>query len=205
MRLRPGAAELAQGVEREHLRVAEVAQALGVEDDDLLQPRQALAHREHLVELLVVLDEDHLGARVRAQVLDLGGGVGRVDAVRDAARRQHGEIGEHPFDDRVGEDRGGVAGREAQGEQAVADLAHRGRGARPGPFAPEAELLLPHEDAIGALRRRVPEDGRDRLARHDDAGPGLQLVDVPEVHRHRQVFFFFQRRSPRAPASFMPR
>ena len=31
----------------------------------------------------------------------------------------------------------------------------------------------------------------------------VQLGSVPKIHR--QVFFRFQRRSPRAPASFMPR
>jgi hypothetical protein len=167
------------------------------------------AHRQDLVELLVVLDEDHPGARVGAQVLDLGGGVGRIDAVRDAARRQHGEVGQHPFDHRVGEDRGGVAGPQPEGEQAVADLATAAAGAGPGPLAPETELLLPHEDAVGAPGRRVPEHGGTVSPGMTMPAPGCSL---PTSHRFMAPF---PRSSPRLlllpaplaarPACFMPR
>jgi hypothetical protein len=67
------AAQLAQRVEADHLRIVEVAQAFHVEDDDLPQQRQALAHLQRLVELLLVLDEQHRRARVLAQVVDLAG------------------------------------------------------------------------------------------------------------------------------------
>ena len=63
-------------------------------------------------------------------------------------------------------------GAEAEREQAVADLAHRRGRARPGPLAPEAELLLPHEDAVGALRRprSRTRPSRSRPARRCRAG-----------------------------------
>ena len=60
------APERAQRVEAHHLRIVELAQAVHVEHDDLAQLRQPRAHFQHLVELLVVLDEQVDRARIRA-------------------------------------------------------------------------------------------------------------------------------------------
>ena len=189
VRLAVAAAELAQGGEREHAIVVEVAQAFGVEDDDPGEPRQPRAHGERLVELLVVLDEQDPAARVERQVLDLRRRVGRVDAIRDAAAREHGEVGEDPVDDGVGKNRGAIAGSEAERDQAVADLAHGLGGSRPGPVLPNAELFLAHQDAPAALGGGVPEQRRHRLAGHDDVVARHQAGGgVPEVaHESRPV------------------
>ena len=61
---------------------------------------------------------------------------------------------------------------------------------------------------FGAHGHGVPEDRRDGFAGDHDLVARRQrhLARVPQVHRrHLQFFFFFQRRSPRTPASFMPR
>jgi hypothetical protein len=66
------AAHFAQALEADHLFVVQVAQALHVPDHDAAQERQARAHFQHLVELLVVLDENQHGIRIAGQVFDLG-------------------------------------------------------------------------------------------------------------------------------------
>ncbi len=65
--------------ERHHHRVAEAAQALHVEHDNLLQARTARAARQDLVELLLVLGEDHLRAGVIDEIFHLDRGIGRID------------------------------------------------------------------------------------------------------------------------------
>ena len=114
----PSARELG---ERHHLRVFELAQALHVEHDDLLQVRRALAHGQDLVELLLVLHEQELGLAVVDEILDLGGRVGRIDAGGDAGRAQHAEVAEQPLLVVVGEDGHRVAGLEPERHQPHAD------------------------------------------------------------------------------------
>jgi hypothetical protein len=175
------AAQLAQRVQAHHARVLEIAQALHVEHDDLVQEGQAAAHRQHLVELLFVFDEQHPGVRIGAQVHHLDRRVGRIDAVRDAAGAEHREVGEHPFDDGVRQDRRAVVRLEAERDQAVADLADGLRRLGPAPAAPQAELLLAHEDGVAALGDGVEEHRRNRLAVDDDLARRLDVVEVPEI------------------------
>ena len=55
------------------------------------------------------------GARVFAQVVDLRGRVRGVDAVGHAAAGEDGQVGQHPFDDGVGQDGNGAAAAAARG------------------------------------------------------------------------------------------
>ena len=87
----------------------EAAQAFHVEDDDRLRGRAARAARQDLVELLLVLGEDHPGAGIIDQIFDLDRGIGRIDAGGNAAGAQDAHVGVHPFRHRVGDDRGDVA------------------------------------------------------------------------------------------------
>ncbi|MNS90533.1 hypothetical protein D3C72_1245880 [compost metagenome] len=201
-------AEGAQRVQAHHARVVELAQAFHVEHDHAAQAGQAGAHFERLVELLVVFHEEHRGARVFAQVLHLRGGVGRVDAVGHTAAAEHGQVGQHPFDDGVRKNGRALAAREADGLQPGRDLAHGLGGLAPTPGAPDAQLLLPHPDVVAALAHGVPEHGRERVAGHEDVVAGFDGSKIPEsLHGdgYLQVFFFFQRRSPRTPSSLTPR
>src|SRR4029453_1472586 len=59
-----------------------------------------------------------------------------------------------------------------------------GAGVPPAPWAPQAELLLAHEDAVAALRHGVAEDRGQRLAVDRAARPWRAKVGIPEVaHR----------------------
>ena len=87
------------------------------------------------------------------------------------------------------------------------DFTHGVGGLVPGPTAPQAQMLLAQPDIGAALLHGVPEHGGHGFARHHDVGVGLNAAQVPEsvILSYLQVFFFFQRRSPRTPSSFMPR
>ena len=57
-----GLAERAQGVQADHTRVVQIAQAFHVKHHDLAQPRQLRANLKSLVELFVVFHKQHRGA-----------------------------------------------------------------------------------------------------------------------------------------------
>jgi len=97
------APQRAKRVEADDLRVVQVVQAFHVEDHDLADSGHPRAHFQHLVELLLVLDEGEHRTRVRKQVFDLRGRIRRVDTVHHAGRAQRAEIGAHPFLVGVGE------------------------------------------------------------------------------------------------------
>jgi len=91
------AAERQQLVERQHLRVAICRETLKIEHDYLAELRAALAHIEVLIELFFVLDEKEARTAVVENVLDLSGGIGRIDAVGDAANAYDTHVGIEPF------------------------------------------------------------------------------------------------------------
>jgi hypothetical protein len=153
-------AERAQRFQRHHLRVLEVAQPFHVEDDDLAQRGQPLAHLEDLVELLLVLHEHEHRRGVAEQVLGLRRGVGRVDAVGDPARAEDAQVGEHPVAIGIGLDRGDLAGLQAERGEAHADLARRAPELLPGERAPDAEVLLAQDHLRAARANAVPEQAR---------------------------------------------
>ncbi|MDT4863862.1 hypothetical protein FQZ97_985880 [compost metagenome] len=175
------AAQGAQGVEADHLRVVQIAQAFHVEHHDLLQSGQPLAHLQGLVELFVVFHEQHRGARVFAEELHLLSRVGGVDAIGHTARAQHGQIGQHPFHGGVGEHGCRLVRRKAQRHQPVGDLAHRFGGLVPGPAAPDAELLLPHPHVGTAPLHRVPEHRGNGVTGQHNLGLRLDVRQIPEV------------------------
>ena len=63
------AAEPVEVVEEDHLLVGEAVQALAVEDDDLRQSRHAVADRQLLVELLVVLYDQEAAVGIDCRIL----------------------------------------------------------------------------------------------------------------------------------------
>jgi hypothetical protein len=118
------AARRQQGVEgvqqvvavRPHARVVPVADA-----EDVRQPGR---HRQRLVDLFLVLGEDELGARVRAQVVQfLGGGVG-IDRHRLGAQRLGREDGPVVLGLVFADHDRGVAAGQAQRGGAQRDAAH---------------------------------------------------------------------------------
>ena len=168
-------------------RIGEVAQALHVDDDDALQRGTAVAHQQHLVELFVVLDEQHAAARIAQRLAERFGFLLRMDAAAHAADAENAEVDMHPFRTRLGEHAGDVAGTEADRLQAHADLAHARAELRPGGRLPDAAILLAQHD-VAAMRRD---------ARGEDRGYACRV----QCHSR----FLFQRRWPRMPVSFWPR
>ena len=189
-------ADLQEVLEGHHLLVLEGVQPLGIEDDDLHELGTAGAYREDLVELLLVRGEEEARAAVVHDVLDLLGGVGRVDPVRDGADRERPEVRVEPFRAVVGHDRDHVAGAQAERDQAQADVLRPLAVLAPADRAPDAEVLLAHGHAVSPLADDVAEQLRQGVLA-EDGGRGLG--------HHRHVFFLFQRRVPRTPDSFMPR
>ena len=219
--------------ERHHHRIDEAGEAFHVEHDDLLQGRAARPARQDLVELLLVLGEDHLGRGIVDQIFDLDRGIGRIDAGGNAAGAQDAHIGIHPFRHGVGDDRGDVARPEADGVQAVGDFLRYLLPLPPAGGLPDAELLLADRRLVAARFHRQQKALRDRVRHSQHCGiwpyfvpsasrPRLRMpaltaslfrrqtrtlvILAPSscvVQRH--VFFFFQRRSPRAPSSLAPR
>jgi len=155
------ASERTQRVQAHDPRVLQVAQPLHVEHHDPLQARQPFAHLQHLVELLLVLDEHEPRVRVGEEILHLGRGVRRVDAVRHAAGAQYAEIHVEPFPIGIGLDRGDIARLEAECNQPHPDLAHDAAELFPSDALPDAELLLAQDHLRPALGHEVPEHLRD--------------------------------------------
>ena len=188
--------DLQEVLERQHLLVLEGVQPLRIEDDDLHELGAAGADLEDLVELLLVRGEEEARAAVVHDVLDLLGGVGRVDPVRDGADRERPEVRVEPFRAVVGHDRDHVARAQAERDQAQADVLRPLAVLAPADRAPDAEVLLAHGHAVSPLADDVAEQLRQGVLA-EDGGRGLG--------HHRHVFFLFQRRVPRTPDSFMPR
>ena len=149
--------------QRQHHRIAEAAQALHVEHDDLLQGRAARAARQDLVELLLVLGEDHLGRGIVDQIFDLRRGIGRIDAGRDAAGAQDAHVGIDPFRHGVGDDRGDVAGPEAGGMQGEGDVLGYLQPLPPTGRLPDAELLFADRRPVAAGFHGLQKAPRDRV------------------------------------------
>ncbi|MEY9472406.1 hypothetical protein ABH992_004805 [Bradyrhizobium yuanmingense] len=220
------AAERAKLVQRHHHVVGETAEALHVEHDDLLQAGAPRAAGENLVELLLVLGEDHLRCGVVDEILDLGRRIGRIDSAGDAAGAQYAHVGVNPFGHGIGDDGGDLAGHEADGAKRVGDLFGDLQPFSPARRLPDAELLLadrrPVAPRLGGAQEALRDRISDRQHRRSGHAPLLlvaflrclpcrpvfstlgKLILLP-ARPHRHVFFFFQRRSPRAPASLAPR
>ena len=193
-----GAALLAQLRQPHDHGIVQAAQAFGVEDHDLAQQGQAIAYLEHLVELLIVLDEQHHRARVFAQVLHLGCGVGRVDAIGHGAAAEHGQIGHQPVAVGVGQDGGHLPVLQAQMQQTAGDLAHRLADLLPGLRLPDAQLFLAQPHLRAALAHRVEKQRAQRRAFEHHARFGLDLIGLPEVHAITASFSFSSSAARRA-------
>ena len=90
----------------------------------MIVARATRVHGQHLVHLLLVLGEVDGGAGVGQQVLDLGGGVGRVEPDGDAADGDGGQVEQHPLGAVLGLDRHPVTGVDPEGEQPVGGVEH---------------------------------------------------------------------------------
>ena len=91
----------------------------------------------------------HLRPRVGEEVLDFGGGVGRVEADGDGTDRHGGDVEDHPFGPVFGMDRHPVAHFDAEGEQAVGGVEDGLPVLLPGDLLPDPVVLLPEGHMVG--------------------------------------------------------
>ena len=158
-RLRAAALEVVPG--QQH-RVVERADVARVDHHHVAQRGQALADRERLVELLLVLGHEHDRLRVLEQVLDLGRRAGRVDPDGHRAQALHGQVGEHPLRPVLGLHRDAVARPHPELGQRERDVRRALRVLRPGRLAPAPAPLLAQRDVAGALAGVAQQLGGQR-------------------------------------------
>ena len=150
---RPSSRKSAQ--DEQLLVVVAVPDAARLEVDDALQVRALVEDRERLVDLLLVLGDEDLGAGVAEQVADLGGRVGRVDADRRGPHGERAHVGDQPLGPVLGVDRDPVAGLDAERQERVPGELDLVPVLRPGPLPPDAEVLVAQRDRVAASARRA--------------------------------------------------
>ncbi len=146
-------------------RIGVMAHAPRIVIEDRLEPGQALAHGDELVDLLLILgdDEAHLG--MLEDEFHLGGSRVLVDRHRHAAEALRG--GDRPVEPRpvVADDAELVAAPEAQRGEAVGEILHFARALGPTPALPDAEILLAHRRPAAAFFRMVEQQLGDGVGR----------------------------------------
>ena len=164
--------------QRQHHRVGKAAQALHVEHDDLLQRRTPRTARQDLVELFLVLGEDHFGRGIVDQIFDLHRRVGRIDSGRDAAGAQDAHVGIDPFRHCIGDDRGDVTRPEARRMQAEGDVLGDLQPLAPTGRLPDAEFLFAYRRPVAAGFHGLQKAPRDRVGdrQHCRSGHALLLL-----------------------------
>ena len=155
------AADLLQPLEARHVLVVAQAARIVVVD---VRERRDLRHRlQHLVDLLLVLDDRVGDLRVVQHEDELGRGRVLVHRHRDAAqrlRRQHRPVEPRPV---VADDREVHAALEALRGEAAGERAHLVRDLAPRPGLPDAEVLLAAGRMRGAHLRVVQQKTRKRI------------------------------------------
>ena len=156
--------------------VVVVAQAPLVVVDHMGQVMQPLLHREHLVDLLLILDDRDLHLGVFEHVAHLVGDRVGVDRHGDGAerlRRQHGPVQPRP----VGSDHGDpVAAPDAEAlkpDRKGADLVEL---VRPAPGLPDAEVLPAHRRPRRAPAQMVEQQLRKGVVRRGGIANGRHAV-----------------------------
>jgi hypothetical protein len=156
-------AELDQFFEADHHRVREVGQPFLVDHDDLFQARATVAHLKDLVEMFLVLRDEDDGVGIADDILHLLRGIGRIDAVGDAADCLRAEIGIEPFRHTLGHDGDDVATFHAERRKTEPGVLHVLAVLGPGLRAPDAEMLVAHGDLAAALQHLFPVEAGQRF------------------------------------------
>jgi hypothetical protein len=153
-------AEPDQFLVRQQAGVAVVAQSARIVIVDVLQPGVPFAHLEHLVDLLLVLDDRVGDLRVFEHVDHLGGDRVLVHRHRNAAqalRRHHREVQPRAV---LADDRQVLAAPEALHVQSRGELPDLVGRLRPGPGLPDAQVLLTQRGTAGAQPRVLQQQLR---------------------------------------------
>ena len=120
-----------------------------------------------LVELLLVLDEQEARTAVVQDIFDLLGGVGRIDAVGDAADAHDAHVGVEPFRHCLGQDRNHLAALQPEPDQAEPGPLRAIAVVAPGRGAPDAKPLLAEGCPRAPRGDLVPKQLGDRVAAVD--------------------------------------
>ena len=154
------AAEIEERRPRHQPRVVVGVQPTRLEVDDRARTRGG-PHRQHLVDLFLILGEVDDGTGIGHQVGHLGGRVGRVQANGDAAHRDGRQVEQHPLGAVLGLDGDPVADVDSEGQQAVGGVEHEVPDLVPGVLAPDAEVLVAHRHVVRRALRPVPGQRSD--------------------------------------------
>jgi len=129
-----------------------------VDDHDLLQLREVAALRYDLLQLFAVLDDENLGI---GMVQDVGAVTTQqrgVDADADATTDDDGDIGHHPLQTGLGQDRDPVALLHSKGEEPPAQADRGVAELGPGHIDPDVVLLVAEYGIAGAVPVILPEE-----------------------------------------------
>ena len=126
-------------------------EAAGVVVDDLLDTREPVLQLDDLVDLFLVLGHHQPDLPVGEDVDDLLPHAGRVDPHGAGAERLGGQLGDQPLRPVVAEDGHHLAGADAEGGEAVGEVAHPGVELAPGGGLPDPVALLLDGDPAVAV------------------------------------------------------
>ncbi len=143
----------------DHPGIPEAPQALGIPDHHPLHPglRQ---DGKHLLQLLLVLEEEEARLGVVEDVEDLLGRGGRVDAAGGSAGGHDPQRGVEPLRPVLAQDRHVLLVAEAEGHQAGRHLADALRVLAPGDAVPDPQRLVAQRDGAAAATGLVEEHSR---------------------------------------------
>ena len=134
LRLQPGQIRIAPALATSRkvmsFVVREREQRRLVHHHDVAQRRQPIGQRQDLVDVLLVLGDEHDRAAVAHLVFDLLGRGGRINAVDHGAERLGGQVADQPLLAGIRHDGDAIAGLQA-------------RAASPWPRAPPARRIRP--------------------------------------------------------------
>ena len=189
MRLQVVVAARDQGLERQQRRLPVVAQAARVVEDDSLQQRMRLRHLQHLVGLLLVLDQGEGDLGVLEHVDQFVGDRILVERHRypaDRLGRDHCRVKPRPV---LADQRQMLAAAEALGEQSRGDRLDFVAKLAPAGCLPDAEVLLAQCRGIGSRRRMHEEQPGKRGTAfcQVDGGCSFRHVSVacPDLSQRR--------------------
>ena len=169
MRLGEGHSLLEEIVEKNYSLVGKPPQSLRVPYHHPLDPRLA-QDRQHLVELLLVFEENQPRFRVVEQVVDLLGGGGGIDAAGHAARGLDAEMAVQPLRPVLTEHRHVLLGAEPESQESRRHPVDLVSILAPGHTVPNAIRLVTQREPIAAFRNALGEQGREsrrlRLGHH---------------------------------------
>ena len=179
--------------ERDHLRIVELAQPGPIDHNDANEIRAAPPDGKRLVELLVVLDEQHVRAGIAQDVFDLVRGRGRIDAGADQADTLRADVGVKPLRPVFRQHRDHVAAATANLEQRQPDSAGICVVLAPRHRMPDALALLAQRRSIApGQAARAKQPGRGVVTFDHDGPAGRPRGRVCE-RGYRHVFRLFQR------------